>query len=122
MATVSLQSDDNEPIYIEVEDRTPAGGLRRAGGGEGEDELRGAPATLEQALDRIRPIANAVIRKIRSLDVTPDELEVKFGVKLSVDANVIISKTAAEANFEFKLLWKRAPEAPPPRSKKPTAS
>lgn len=102
MATVSLTSEGGELVFIEVEE--PERGLERAGG----DDRENAPATLEEALDRIRPIANAVIRKIRSIDVTPDELEVKFGVKLSVGANVIISKTAAEANFEFKLAWKRS--------------
>jgi hypothetical protein len=104
LATVSLVSPDGEAVYLEVEEQEM--GLQHAGGDE-----RVAPRTLEEALDRIRPIANAVIQKINSIDIVPDELEVKFGIKLSADANIIVSKTSAEANFEFKLVWKKAAAA-----------
>jgi Trypsin-co-occurring domain 1 len=37
----------------------------------------------------------------------PDEVNIEFAVKLSADANVIIARTGAEANFTISLRWTR---------------
>jgi hypothetical protein len=67
-----------------------------------------AEDTLEAALDKITPIATAVMSRIKNGLTTPaNEVEVKFGVKLSVESGVILSSVGAEVNFEVTLKWKK---------------
>jgi len=66
-----------------------------------------AEETLESALGRIRPIAEALIDKLRDLTQPPDTVQVEFGVKLSASAGAFIAAAATEANFKINLTWKR---------------
>jgi NTP-dependent ternary system trypsin peptidase co-occuring protein len=89
-------------LQVEVRDADDDGYGRAARG----EKLAGtAQATLEHALGRVGPLARAIHDAVRRIDVTPQEVEVTFGLKLTAEANVILSSTAAEANFEFKLKW-----------------
>lgn len=45
-----------------------------------------------------------LLEKARSAH--PDEVEVKFGVKVTGGANWLIAKAATEGNFEITLTWK----------------
>ena len=112
--TVQMQVGDDVQIDIELPMEEPPGGYTLAASEAGVTRVISSKR-LEEALDRIKPIANALFHRLNSIDVTPDEVEVKFGVKLTAEAGVIISATAAEANFEFKLKW-----TPPKGAKKVT--
>ena len=48
--------------------------------------------------------AKAVLAKAR--DAAPDEIQVKFGIKVSGTANWLVAKAATEGNFEVTLTWK----------------
>jgi hypothetical protein len=65
--------------------------------------------TFDEAIDRIRPLASSIVERMQKIDVTPSEIEVKFGLNFTAEAGVLIS-ASTEANFEFKLTWK--PEKP----------
>jgi hypothetical protein len=68
----------------------------------------GAAGSFEKALDMVKPVANAVISRIKDGLTTPaDEVEVKFGFKLTVGADVIFSSVGGEASFEVTLKWKK---------------
>lgn len=49
--------------------------------------------------------AKAVLEKAK--EAAPDEVEMKFGIKVSGDANWLVAKAASEANFEITLTWSR---------------
>ena len=38
----------------------------------------------------------------------PDEVELKFGIKLDAEAGAIIARTGIQGQFEVKLKWCRA--------------
>jgi hypothetical protein len=40
----------------------------------------------------------------------PDEVEIKFGVKLDAEVGALIARTGVQGQFEVKLTW-RAPAA-----------
>jgi len=63
--------------------------------------------TLEEALDKIKPIASKIITKFRSLNEPADEVEVKFGVKLTADAGAIFASVGSEVTYEITLKWAR---------------
>ena len=66
-----------------------------------------AQITFEQALDKVKPAASAIIRKLRSLHDSPDEIEVEFGLKLSAELGAIVASTHIDANYSVTLKWKR---------------
>lgn len=61
---------------------------------------------LEEVLATVKPTVRAVISALHEL--TPDEHEVEFGLKLNAEAGAIVAKTAVEGHFIVRMRWKRA--------------
>lgn len=92
--TVSYFLEDGTEVTFEyqpIEGYTDVGGSRAAGA---------VSAAITPAVDAAREVL-ARIKEIR-----PDSIEVKFGIKVSGDANWLIAKASTEANFEVTLGWR----------------
>ena len=50
--------------------------------------------------------ARVVLEKVK--ETKPDEVELKFGIKVSGTANWLVAKAATEGNFEVTLTWTAA--------------
>ena len=86
--------DDETVVSFEVE---PTAEFRPAG----PDELVGR---LSEA---VRPaIAGAKAVLDRAKETQPDEVELKFGIKVSGTMNWFVAKAATEGNFEVTLTWR----------------
>src|SRR5690348_12288935 len=66
-----------------------------------------ATQTFDQALERVKPAAQKIIAKLRSLTEPPDEIVVEFGIKLGAKAGALIASADAEANYTVHLTWRR---------------
>jgi hypothetical protein len=91
---VTYSLDDDAVVRFEIE---PTDGWRNAS----------HPQVLGRIREAVGPAvegARIVLEKVR--DAGPDEIEVKFGIKVSGDMNWLIAKAASEANFEVTLTWK----------------
>lgn len=69
------------------------------------------PAGVEEIAGRVREAiepavsaARAVLVQVREL--SPDGVEVRFGVKVTGTANWLVAKAATEGNFEVTLSWR----------------
>jgi hypothetical protein len=102
--------EDGTSILVEVEDQVPEGGLVQAAR-PGEVAER-AGQTLEAALQKIKPMAEAVLTTLRQLAQRPDELHVEFGVKVSAQAGAVLASASLEGNYRITLTW-RAPASAP---------
>jgi len=105
---VEFELEDGGVVLVEA----PAAeqtGLVKAG--RGEEALERAGATFESALGSVRSAANALLRTLKEVDVSPDEIEVTFGLKATgeVGGRIFVS-AGAEANYNVTLTWKK-PEA-----------
>ncbi|MGD0704571.1 MAG: CU044_2847 family protein [Trebonia sp.] len=60
--------------------------------------------TLEEALSRLRPSLHKIVHVLE--DMSPDETEVEFGLKIGGETGVIIAKGTAEVNFTVRMSWK----------------
>jgi hypothetical protein len=89
-------------VVVEVEAEP---GLERASVPSGV--LRKATTTFEHALSEVRTAAAAALAQFR--DLGPDEVELKFGVKLDAQAGAVIARTGLQGQFEVKLKWVREP-------------
>jgi hypothetical protein len=68
------------------------------------------PASPDQVLGWVKEAvtpavdaARAVLEKVK--EIRPDQVELKFGVKVSGGANWLVAKAAGEGNFEITLTW-----------------
>ncbi|MFJ4084662.1 CU044_2847 family protein [Streptomyces iakyrus] len=102
---IEVPVDGGEAVRVEVSEETD-GIVRVARPGQ---VAAVAQESLQQSLDRIRPVAAAVWEKLRHLPQTPDRVCVEFGIKLSAEAGVIVARGATEANFVVTLEWCRDP-------------
>jgi hypothetical protein len=87
------QVDDSTKVMFEVE---PTEGFRPAGAGQIAGRVRDAVGPAVDA-------ARAVLAKVK--EIGPDEVEVRFGVKVSGGADWLVARSAGEASFEIKLTW-----------------
>ncbi|WP_410644211.1 CU044_2847 family protein [Amycolatopsis sp. lyj-346] len=92
-------------VVVEVEGEP---GLEHAAAPSGV--LRKATTTFEHALGEVRAAASAALAQFR--DLGPDEVELKFGVKLDAQAGAVIARTGLQGQFEVKLKWLRDGTSP----------
>ncbi len=52
-------------------------------------------------------MAANIIGKVRELKDSPDEVEVKFGVKMTAEMGAVIASANVEGNYEITLKWKK---------------
>jgi len=103
--------DSSVEILIEVDDPERERGPWRSysyGNLRGGDEDASlATRTFEKGMALIRNCAEQVADTMRKVDraVSPDEVEVKFGVKLIGEAGALIAKKGAEAHMEVTFKW-----------------
>ena len=89
--------DDGTVVGFEV---APSEGFRPAG----PDEIVGK---LRDALGPAVEGAKVVLDKVK--EAAPDDIEVRFGIKVSGTMNWLVAKVATEGNFEITLTWKPGP-------------
>lgn len=79
-------------------------GVSRAGL---QSVLETAKGTLEGALTEVRDAAAAALAQFQDMAPKPDEVEIKFGVRLDAQAGAIIARTGMRGHFEVKVKWAR---------------
>ena len=78
--------------------------MRGRGGG---DLVARTDQTLEAALARVQPAAEALLGRFRTLSESPEAVEIEFGISLRAEAGAVIAKGGGEANFKATLRWSR---------------
>jgi hypothetical protein len=90
---VTYQVDESTQVSFEIE---PTEGFRPASPSH-------AIGKISEAVTPAIEAAKTVLNKVR--EISPDEVELTFGIKVSGGANWLIAKSAGEANFEVRLTW-----------------
>lgn len=101
LAEFSLE--DGTTFLVEIEEpESPT--IQRAALPSGKMVVK-AQQTFEKALDQIKPVASTIISKLKDLNTPADEVEVKFGIKLTADAGAVFTSIGGEVNYEITLKW-----------------
>lgn len=99
--------DDGTEVEIETDTgpTPPASGPAMRGG----NPVAGAQRSFQEAMGAVKKTVAAAITELRdAFPDRPDELEIEFGIKASMEANgLILAKAAGEASFTVKALWKK---------------
>lgn len=90
---VSYDVDGTTVAQFEID---PMDGFVPAGAGSVLGKVRDAAAPAIEA-------AREILDQARAL--SPDGVEVKFGVKVTGTANWLVARAATEGNFEVTLTW-----------------
>jgi Trypsin-co-occurring domain 1 len=98
-AVMRYKVGDNSSVLVEVEEDTygvePVSRL--------SDGVLEVGQQLEVALKSVRDAAQATLSTLKKL--SPDALELEFGIKLAGEAGAMIAKTSAEGHFTVRLSW-----------------
>lgn len=101
-------NDGSGTFLVEVDEPRSGSSVKRAARGDTKEMVAEAKQSFEDALDRVTPVAARAIQRIRQGLTTPaDEVELKFGIKLSLEVGAIITSVGGEANFEVTIKWKQ---------------
>jgi hypothetical protein len=117
-------TDDGGEVAIEVADEaSPADGERVAGATPGMT-VRGIPdgalstrsipgrlvertqQSLDEVLARARPAVTSLVRQMRGQEDAPDELEVEFGIQVSLEVGAYVAAASSAANFRVTMRWR----------------
>ena len=105
-----LDDDDESFVYVEVDEKLPVSSNEDEDEeliGIGDEVAQQAKQTLGKALSSIKPVANAIIKKVQDLNKPADAVEVKFGIKMSGELGAVIASGSAEVNYEITLKWNK---------------
>jgi hypothetical protein len=105
MIEVPLESGGSMLMEVELDEAEQQGMVPAARPGEMAAK---AKQTFEEALDQIKPGADAIVDKLRGMSAQPDEISVTFGLKTSANAGAFIAASGVEANFTVLLKWNRS--------------
>lgn len=99
---IEFPLEDGTSMLVEV-DEPEQDGLERV---SAKGSIEKAQQTFEKSLDKVKPAAQYILEKLRSLHDSPDEIEVTFGLKLNAGSGVILA-AGLEANYTVKLKWNK---------------
>ncbi|MFJ2739852.1 CU044_2847 family protein [Streptomyces sp. NPDC087440] len=97
---MQFKTEDGGNVVVEI-DHAPRGATlvsRR-------DNLLDAGRSFSDALEGIRTAAESALRTFRGGALSPDGVELEFGVKLTGEAGAVIAKTSMEGHITVKLAW-----------------
>jgi hypothetical protein len=113
---VEFPLEDGGSVLVQVEDGGTTG---RYGGGEvnrgwvdrEERLVAQAQQSFEQAVGRVQPAVQALVRRLRSVAESPEEIKVDFGVELSAEVGAFVAGASSTGNFTVSMTWRPGREA-----------
>ena len=82
----------------------PDGALTTRGLGGGRLVER-TQQSLDEVLAHAKPAVTALLRQVREQEEPPDELEVEFGIQVSLEVGAYIAAAGSQANFRVTMRW-----------------
>ncbi len=95
---------DGNTVCIEIDEPQTEGLTRASRAGDVAEKVTQG---FEDALGKVKPALGAISAFLKDLADSPDEAAVEFGVKFGLKAGAFIASADTEAQFVFKLVWKK---------------
>ena len=89
-------------VAVEADGAAARGAVR---GWNRDEATARASETLERAIDRVRPAAEAVVASFRDAAQRPNDIEIEFGIALTAEAGAVIARTQGEVHFRVTVRW-----------------
>jgi hypothetical protein len=108
MRLVSFTTASGEDVAVQVPDDGPAQAGPVTRGWVSDHVEENTEKRLDDALAKVQPAVGALIAQARSLVDTPNEIEVQFGIQLSVEVGAFITASST-SNFRVTMTWRSPP-------------
>jgi hypothetical protein len=111
---VAIQVADDIPHQATSSESSTPPGLTVRGIPDGSLSTRGVTGgrlvertqkSLDEVLAHARPAVTTLLRQVRGQDDAPDELEVEFGIQISLEVGAYIAAASSTANFRVTMRW-----------------
>jgi Trypsin-co-occurring domain 1 len=102
---IEVPLDGGASVVMEIDAEEDRGIVRSSRPGE---IVATAALSLDTALQRLKPMAETLVTRLRDVGERPDEIGIEFGLKMSMEAGLVVAHTSGEANFKVTMQWKRA--------------
>jgi hypothetical protein len=100
---VQFSLKNGATLFVEVE-QPRGGGLKPVARETGEIAVK-AKKTFEEAMKNLEPMITSIKEQLDAANQPADEVEVKFGVKLSSEVGAILASVGGEITYEITLKW-----------------
>ena len=110
MNAATAGSSDSVVILVEFDDS--GSGLQQVGSLSPDEIVQRSAQALDNAMSAIERVASRAVASLRQATRPPTKVEISFGVKMNMDASVVISRVGAEGAFEVRLTWTGADNDP----------
>lgn len=110
MHLATYTTADGEEVTVQVADVASSSELVTRGWGGGGDTVQRAEQGLDGALSRVQPAVRTLLGQLRSQTDEPDEIQIEFGIQLSVGVGAFIS-AGTSSNFRVLMTWTRGSHA-----------
>ena len=100
---VEFSLKNGTTLFVEVE-QPKGGGLKPVARETGEIAVK-AKKTFEEAMKNLEPMITSIKEQLDAANQPADEVEVKFGVKLSSEVGAILASVGGEITYEITLKW-----------------
>jgi hypothetical protein len=105
LLSLAVDADSRDVVVFEVDRAEVPDDLVLASQEPGKVAAK-AKVTLEEALGKLKPSLQKIVHLLKEL--SPDEAEVEFGLKMGGETGVVIAKGTTEVNFTVRMTWKKA--------------
>jgi hypothetical protein len=103
---VEFPLDGGGSVVVEIDE--PLAGLAMRGLGKDRSApVEEADKSFEDATAAVTPAARSLIARLRSIDESPDDVGIEFGVQLSAQTGAFIASMAAQANCKVSMVRPR---------------
>ena len=112
---VAIQVADDAPWAEPEAESGAAPGMTVRGIPDGTLSTRGIPTgrlvertqqSLDEVLAHAQPAVTSLLRQVRGQQDAPDELEVEFGIQVSLEVGAYIAAASSTANFRVTMRWR----------------
>ena len=100
----TFTTPDGQDVTIQVTDDGGYSGVTTRGLPAGRLVER-TEQSLDEVMGHIRPAVNSLLRTMREQEDAPDELEVEFGIQISLEVGAYIAAASSTANFRVTMRW-----------------
>ena len=100
-------TEESGIILAEVEEPV-SGATQRVALNPGKLAYQATQSFSEAMAKTIKPVATAIIDNVRELQDAPDEVEITFGLTMSMQAGAVVASAKGDTNFSVKLKWSRS--------------
>jgi Trypsin-co-occurring domain 1 len=102
-----IVSKGSPPIWVEIAPNDP---VKKQSDwvfvAADEKAAKDAPKTMEEAIERIKPLIATLFEKLSSVATPPKNVELNLGLKLSGSVGIFVAQSSGEAALNVKLTWK----------------